>query len=72
MPDWETDHRPLADCLKEWQTALNGGQRYGARKVGQEALRITSADTYDMMLKGRSTPYEPTIRRLMTLIDRQS
>ncbi|WP_173931409.1 hypothetical protein [Chelativorans sp. Marseille-P2723] len=71
MYDWETDPRPLSECLKAWQVALNGGKEYGARKVGQEALRIKSADTYAGLLRGRPTPYEPTIRRLMTLIDQQ-
>lgn len=65
--DWEADPRSLADCLKEWSIALNGGKRYGARIVGREALRIRSADTYAGLLRGRPTPYEPTIRRLMTL-----
>lgn len=69
MHDWESDPRPLADCLKEWNVTLNGGREYGARKVGQDALRIKSTATYDGLLKGRSTPYEQTIRRLMTLID---
>lgn len=67
--DWEADPRPLSECLKAWQVALNGGKEYGARKVGQEALRIRSAETYAGLLKGRTTPYEATIRRLMTLID---
>ena len=68
--NWEADPRPLSECLKEWQVRLNDGKEYGARKVGQEALRIRSADTYAGLLKGRTTPYEATIRRLMTLIDR--
>lgn len=71
MHDWETDPRPLADCLKEWQAALNGGLSYGSRPVGQEALRIESAETYAGLLKGRATPYERTIRLAMTLIDRE-
>jgi len=43
-----------------------------ARRVvvgGQEALRITSAGTYSGLLAGRPTPYESSLRRLMTLID---
>jgi hypothetical protein len=72
MHDWETDPRPLADCLKEWQVRLNGGREYGAREVGRAALRIRSADTYAGILKGRATPYEPTIRLTMTLIDREA
>lgn len=70
MHDWEADPRPLSECLREWQVVLNGGREYGARKVGQAALRIRSADTYDGLCKGRPTPYEGTIRRLMTMIDR--
>lgn len=69
MHDWEADPRPLADCLKAWQVALNGGRTHGARALGQAALRIQSADTYAGLLKGRPTPYEATIRRLMTLMD---
>lgn len=67
--DWETDPRPLAECLKAWQVALNEGNVYGARQVGQEALRITSASTYAGLLNGRPTRYEAPLRRLMTLID---
>ena len=69
MHDWESDPRPLGDCLKAWQVTVNGGREYGARKVAADALRIGDA-TYAGMLKGRPTPYERTIRRLMTLIDR--
>lgn len=67
--NWETDPRPLAECLREWHIRLNGGREYGAREVGQQALRIASKRTYAHLMDGRSTPYEPMIRRLMTLID---
>lgn len=67
--DWTIDPRPLPECLVEWQVALNGGKEYGARKVGQEALKIGSASTYAGILAGRPTPWEPTIRGYMTAID---
>lgn len=69
MTDWEADPRPLSDCLKEWQVKVNSGREYGAREVARNALRIGSKATYAGLLLGRSTPYEMTIRRLMTLID---
>lgn len=68
MHDYETDPRPLSECLKEWQVAINGGKAYGARKVGQAALRLASASTYANLLDGRPNPYEATFRRLMTLL----
>lgn len=72
MHDWEIDPRPLAECLKEWQVALNGGRVRGSRETGQSELRIASASTYAGLLDGRPSPYEPTIRRLMTLVDSRS
>lgn len=66
--DWEADPRPLADCLKEWQLRVNSGREYGARQTAAAALRIGDA-TYANYLKGRPTPYEGMIRRVMTLID---
>lgn len=69
MPhDYETDPRPLAECLKEWQMALNGGKVYGARKIAERELRVDSR-TYDGWMTGRTPAgsHERLIRRVMTM-----
>lgn len=66
--DWETDPRPLADCLKEWQVKVNSGREYGARQAAAAELR-TPETTYIGWVAGRPCRHEAAIRRLMTLID---
>lgn len=66
ITDWETDDRPFADCLKEWH------RRPGwTRDTAAAQLRVPRS-TYDGWCAGRSAALEPTIRRLMTMIDRVS
>lgn len=73
MPhDWTTDPRPLADCLREFGQQLNGGKIRGSRKVGQTALAIRSARTYETLLEGRETPWEATIRLAMNEAERRA
>lgn len=62
--DWETDPRPLADCLKAWH------RRPGwSRQRASEELRVPEP-TYDTWCGGRPAIRERMIRRMMTLIDR--
>lgn len=69
--DYETDPRPFSGCLRDFGIRQNGGRITGARDAGRKALGIESAATYkNLLLDGRKTPYERTIRRLMTLIER--
>lgn len=64
--DWEADDRSLADCLKDWH------RRPGwTRDTAAAELRVPRS-TYDGWCAGRSAALEPTIRRLMTMIDRLS
>lgn len=73
MPyDWTTDPRPLADCLKEFGRRLNGGKIRGSREAGQAALAIRSARTYETLLEGRETPWEPTIRLAMVEAEKRA
>lgn len=67
MHDYNEDTRSLADCLKEWQVAINGG-KYRARQAGRAALCLAER-TYASLIDGESgqSPYEGAIRRLMTL-----
>lgn len=67
--DWEADPRPLAECLAEWSTQLNGGRRYGARQRGAAELRVP-APTYADWLNGQPPQHERMVRRLMTLAGR--
>lgn len=62
--NWEADHRPLADCLKDW----HGRHRWG-REAAAHELR-TPVSTYNGWCAGRPCAQEGAIRRLMTLIDR--
>lgn len=62
--DWEADSRPLRDCLKAW----HGGHGWTRDQAAGE-LRVPRS-TYDGWCAGRQAEREPTIRRLMTLIDR--
>ena len=64
MHDWETDPRPLADCLREWR------ERHGWswQQVADE-LREPLA-TVQGLAKGREPKTgSKARRRLMTLID---
>lgn len=73
MPhDWTADPRPLAECLREFGQMLNGGNIRGSRKVGQTALAIRSARTYQKLMEGHQTPWEPTIRLAMNEAQRQT
>lgn len=72
MHDWTTDPRPLFDCLKEFGRLLNGGKIRGSRKVGQAALEIRSARTYQKLMEGHQTPWEPTIRLAMNEAERRA
>ncbi len=65
MHDWTTDPRPLADCLKEFGQRMNDGKVRGSRDAGQKALAIRSARTYQKLMEGHQTPWEPTIRLAM-------
>lgn len=61
--DWETDPRPLADCLKAWHA-----ERGWTRDQAAAELRV-SRTTYDGWCAGRRTDREASLRRMMTLID---
>lgn len=65
MHDWTTDPRPLAECLKEFGRQLCDGKVRGSREAGQVALAIRSARTYQKLMEGHQTPWEPTIRLAM-------
>lgn len=60
--DWETDPRPLADCLKAWH-----GQPGRSRQWAAEVLGLSLA-TYNGYCAGRKAVEGP-IRKLMTRID---
>jgi hypothetical protein len=64
--DWETDPRELADCLKAWH-----GRPGWSRQRAAEELRVPEP-TYDTWCGGRPATRERTIRRMMTLLDRNS
>jgi len=66
MHDWEADPRPLADCLKAWH-----GRPGWTRDRAAAELRVPRP-TYDGWCAGRPAALEPSIRRLMTLVDRSS
>lgn len=61
--DWESDKRPLGECLKSWHA-----KRGWTRDQAAEQLRIPRS-TYDGWCAGRPAKLEGTVRRLMTLID---
>lgn len=63
MHDWETDPRPLSDCLKEWHKA------HGWTRDNAAAALAVPRSTYDGWCAGRTAPHEAMIRRLMTLFD---
>lgn len=67
MTDYETDARPLADCLKDFAAILNGGKSYGARPIAATELRV-NVTTFKGWLDGRPCAQEASMRRLMTLI----
>ena len=67
MINYETDPRPLSDCLKDFPKLLNGGAIYGARAKAASALRVPDKNLQNW-LDGRKCPYEASIRLLMTLI----
>lgn len=68
MHDYEADPRPLAECLKEWQVALNGGRIWGAPARAAAELRA-ELPTYKGWIIGRSPSesHERLIRRMMTI-----
>lgn len=72
MHDWTTDPRTLAECLKDFACRLNGGKLRGSRAKGQEALAIRSARTYETLMEGRETPWEPVIRLAMVEAERRA
>lgn len=63
--DWEMDPRPFAACLKDWHAQPH----VGSRDKAAEELRVPRS-TYDGWCAGRAADREPSLRRLMTLIDR--
>lgn len=63
MTDWETDPRPIADCLAAWETAHGWSGAEAARQLRAPYL------TYRAWRTGRRRPPETMLRRLMTLID---
>lgn len=62
-PDWETDTRPLSECLKAW------AKTRGGRDAAADALKVSRA-TFDGWCDGRGASQEGMVRRLMTLTDR--
>lgn len=67
VTDFETDPRPLAECLHDFALTLNGGTVYGMRPKAARELRI-SIKTLNTWMEGRNCPYEASMRRLMTEI----
>jgi len=65
--DYEVNHR-LAECLREWQVALNNGGRPGSRLLAAAAVLADEA-TYITWLAGRapSGSHERLIRHIMPL-----
>lgn len=61
--DWESDPRPLGQCLRDWHNTHGWGRDRAAAEV---RLPVS---TYNGLCAGRSTSLEPILRRLMTLID---
>ena len=72
MHDWTTDPRPLAECLKEFGQHMNCGKVRGSRPAGQKALAVRSASTYQKLMEGHQTPWEPTIRLAMNEAQRRA
>lgn len=68
--DWTTDPRPLAECLKEFNRAVNGGRTGGSRVAGQKALGATPS-TYTGWLAGRIATNETIIRLAMVEAERR-
>lgn len=62
--NWEADSRPFATCLRAWRDAHGWSWQETA-----DALR-KPLGSVQQMAKGRAPGDEPTLRRLMTLIDR--
>lgn len=67
MTDYETDPRPLSECLREFGAALNGGRLYGSRRRIATELRTPEA-TVTHWLNGRGCEQERLVRRAMTMI----
>lgn len=62
--NWEADPRKFAECLRDWNASLPGGQTGAARE-----LRVPLT-VYTRWCEGHTTKVEGAIRRLMTLIDK--
>ena len=60
--DWETDPRPLGECLKSWHRARGLTRDQAAAELG------VPLSTYNGWCLGRPAERELTIRRLMTLL----
>ncbi len=67
MIDYETDPRPLADCLKDFAARINDGKTYGARPKAAKELRAPEA-TLKGWMDGRPCGHEAMLRRLMSLL----
>lgn len=61
--NWESDTRPMHECLKSWHAA----HRWTRNRAAHE-LRV-SRSTYDGWCNKRGIALEQSIRRLMTLVD---
>jgi hypothetical protein len=59
--DHEFDPRTLPELLKSWRPEWTRNEKAAALRVPRE--------TYDSWCKGKRTPNEKMLRRLMTLID---
>lgn len=66
VTDWEADPRPFSEIAKAWPKIHEKTRAWAAAELR------ASTETYDKWCDGRRTPTpEGTVRRLMTLIDRQ-
>ena len=63
--DWETDPRPLSECLKAWHGRLGWTRARAASE-----LRVPIA-TYHEWCDGRPCRYEAAFRLLMSFLEQK-